>query len=65
MCIRGEVFRKEDRTHAQIIREPSHVAPAVDLFVELMAERGADVLETRKRKLPVGVECDRMGVIVV
>lgn len=35
------------------------------MFVELMAERGANAFETRKRKLPVSVEGDRVCVIVV
>ncbi len=65
MGVGREVLWEEDSTHAEIKGEATHIALAMHLLVELMTERGTDVLDARERKLPVSVEGDRMGVVVV
>ena len=65
MGVGREVLWEENSTHAKINREASHVTPTVHSLVEQMAERAADALDARKRQFAVGIEGDRVGVIVV
>lgn len=65
MGVGREIFWEKDSAHAEIKGEATHIALAMHLLVELVTERGTDVLDARERKLPVSVEGDRMGVVVV
>ena len=65
MGVSREILWKKDSAHAEIKGETTHIALAMHLLVELVTESGADVLDACERKLPVSVEGDRMGVVVV
>ena len=63
---RREIRKAIERLdHLKADAEATHIALAMHLLVELVTERGTDVLDARERKLPVSVEGDRMGVVVV
>jgi len=65
MCVGRKVLWEEDAAHAKIDREAPRVTDAVHVFVEEVTERRANVLDAWERKLSVGVQGNRVGVIVV
>lgn len=58
MRVGRKVFWEKDSAHAEIEWEAKHIALGMHLLVELMTERGADVLDAQERKLPVSIQGD-------